>query len=100
MAETQGACLRLQAERYGGKIPEYPRQRVQAYSAVWEKLIEDAAKAGRLRISDNLPATKLIIDGAMNWVATLPKVGRPPQKELIPIAIDIILNGLLKPEET
>jgi AcrR family transcriptional regulator len=84
--------------RNSGHIPEHLRQRQIAeeakYTAIWRKLIKDAASEDQIRADLDLRIARMLILGALNWAAEWWSPRRGSLDTVVLTAQSIIRNGL------
>jgi AcrR family transcriptional regulator len=84
--------------RNSGQIPDHLRQRQIAeeakYTAVWRKLIKDAASENQVRADLDLLMARMLILGALNWAAEWWTPRRGSLDTVVLTAQSIVRHGL------
>jgi AcrR family transcriptional regulator len=84
--------------RLYGQMPDDIRERLQKtqrkVGRYWNRLLQDAEQAGAIRSDLNLSATRMLILGALNWVAEWYQPRGLTPQELAHHATAIVLEGL------
>jgi len=84
--------------RLYGQMPDDIRKRLQRtqrnVGRYWNELLADAQRAGALRDDLDLSATRMLILGALNWVAEWYRPGRLSPDELAHHATALVLDGI------
>lgn len=84
--------------RLYGQMPDDIRKRLQrtqrTVGRYWAGLLADAQKAGAIRPDLDLPATRMLILGSLNWVSEWYRPGGLSPEELGRHATTILLDGI------
>lgn len=84
--------------RLYGQMPDDIRKRLQRtqrnVGRYWADLLTDAQQAGAIRADLDLPATRMLILGSLNWVAEWYRPGGIAPEELGRHATTILLDGI------
>ena len=85
--------------RLYGQMPDDIRKRLQktqqTVGRYWGKLLSDAQQAGAIRADLDLSATRMLMLGAINWVAEWYKPGGLSPEELGRHATALLLEGIV-----
>jgi AcrR family transcriptional regulator len=85
--------------RLYGQMPDDIRERLQrtqkSVGRYWASLLADAQRAGAIRQDLDLPATRMLILGSLNWVAEWYHPGGLSPEELGRHATAILLDGIV-----